>query len=161
AEECSERLAVCAFGAAERKQRSDDLDALAPRKVAVAEDRERRATDRGDAGVFADDRELEPATPVGAALADSVEEREVLREAPERAVLPVVRRRRRVAVALRERLHRASQRRPGLEERDVVRRVGKLESGGQAREPAADDRDLHSGHLGKGCAGIVTPAPQT
>src|SRR5262245_52122196 len=161
AEECSDRLAVYAFRAAEREQRSDDLDALAPRKVAVAEDRERRAADRGDAGVFADDRELEPATPVGAALADSVEEREVLGEAPERDVLPVVRRRRRVAVTLRERLHRTSQRRPGLEERDVVRRVGKLESGGQAREAPPPGPALSSGHLGKGCAGIVTPAPQT
>ena len=86
---------------------------------------------------------LEPHPPHRAALADAFEKGEVLREAAERDVLPVVRRRRRVALSLRQRLDGAAERRPGLEERDVVTRVHQFECSGAACEAAADHGGLH------------------
>ena len=79
-----------------------------------------------------------------AALADPVEEAEVLGKAAERDVLAVVRRRLRVAVALRQRLHGAAERRPRLVHGDVGARVHQVERRSQSGEPAADDCDLHS-----------------
>jgi hypothetical protein len=102
------RLAVLALGSPECEQRPGDLDAVAEREVPVAEDREGRAADRRNARVLADDGQLEPSAAIRAALADPVEEGEILREAPERDVLPVVRRRGRIAVALGQRLDRAA-----------------------------------------------------
>ena len=109
----------------------------------VAEDRERRAADRGDARVLADHGQREALPPVGAALADPVEEAQVLLEAAERDVLPVVRRRRRVAVALGQRLDGAAERRARLEQRHLVAAVDELERGGEPGQAAADDGDLH------------------
>ena len=75
----------------------------------------------------------EPRAQVRAALADALEEAEVLGEAAERDVLAVVRRRLGIAVALRQRLHRAAERRPRLVQRHVCARVHEVERGGEAR----------------------------
>ena len=143
AEQRAEGLAVVRGSAPQCDQRPDNLKALPRGQVAVPEDGERRAADGGDGRILADHGQLEPPSPVGAAFADALEEGEVLREAAERDVLPVVGRRRRVAVALRERLDGAAQRRPRLGELDIVTGIDELERGGEARQPAADDGDLH------------------
>ena len=56
-------------------------------------------------------------------------------------MLAVVGRRRRVALALGQRLDGAAERRPRLVEDDLVAGVGQLERRGEAGEPAADDGD--------------------
>src|SRR5207248_6951742 len=61
----------------------------------------------------------------------------------ERDVLAVVRRRRRISLALRQRLHRPAQRRTCFEQRDVVTSAQELEGGRATREAAADDRGSH------------------
>ena len=89
--------------------------------------------------------EREPA--VGAALADAVEEAQVLGEAAERDVLAVVGRRGRITLTLRQRLHGAAERRPRLVERDRVALVGELERGRETGQPASDDRAFMAGAL--------------
>ena len=93
--------------------------------------------------VLGEHRQREPRAEVRAALADAVEEAEVLGEAAERDVLAVVGRRLGIALALRQRLHGAAERRARLVQRDVGARVDELEGGGEACEPAADDGGLH------------------
>ena len=65
-------------------------------------------------------------------------------------MLAVVGRRRRIALALGQRLHGAAERRPRLVERDGVALVGELERGREPGQPASDDGGVH---------GRSTPAP--
>ena len=83
-------------------------------------------------------RRTEPACPIRA------RKREVLRAAAERDVLAVVGRRRRVALALGQRLHRAAERRPRLEEGHLVAGVGEVERRGEPGQAAADDHGPHA-----------------
>ena len=76
--------------------------------------------------------------------ADPRQKAQVLGETPERDVLPVVRRRLRIAVPARQGLDRAAKRRTRFEQGDFVTGVDQVECGGQAREPAADHNRLHS-----------------
>ena len=64
-------------------------------------------------------------------------------------MLAVVGRGRRVALALGQRLHRAAERRPRLVQHDLVAGVDQLERGGETREPAADDGDLHGNEVAR------------
>ena len=109
----------------------------------VADERGGGSPDRRRAAVLRDHGQLEPEPAVGAALADAVEETQVLREAAERDVLAVVGRWGRIALALGQRLHRAAERRPRLVERDRVALVGELERGRETGEAASDDSRLH------------------
>ena len=59
-------------------------------------------------------------------------------------MLAVVGRRARVALLFRQGLHRAAERRPRLEEADVVALFSELERRREPGEPTADDRDPHS-----------------
>ena len=93
--------------------------------------------------VFGDHRQGEPRAQDEPRFADAVEEAQVLREAAERDVLAVVRRRLRVALALRQRLHGAAQRRPRLEQRHLRARVDEVERGREPGEAASDDRRPH------------------
>src|SRR3954471_23722306 len=88
-------------------------------------------------------RQYERAPDIRTSLADPVEERQVLRKAAERDVLAVVRRRRRVALTLGERLHRAAECRPRFVERHVVARVDEIERCGEAGQAASDDGGPH------------------
>ena len=58
-------------------------------------------------------------------------------------MLAVVGRRVGVALALGQRLHRAAERRPRLEQRHLVAGVDELERGGEPREAAADHDRPH------------------
>ena len=82
-------------------------------------------------------RSTEPLSPIRS------RKREVLREAAERDVLAVVRRRLRIAFALRQRLDGAAERRSRLEHRHVGARVDEVECRGEPREAASDDDRLH------------------
>ena len=93
--------------------------------------------------MLVDHRQLKGHAPHRADLADAVEEAQVLGEAAERDVLPVVGRRLRVALAPRQRLHRAAERRPRLVQGHLVPAVHELERRAQAGEAAPDDRDSH------------------
>src|SRR5690349_7872857 len=99
--------------------------------------------DRRNASTFVDHRQPQLLAPDRFALPDSPEEALPLGEAAEADVLAVVRRRRRVSVARRKRLHRAAEGRPHLVENDLVAPVDQLERGGEARETAADDCRPH------------------
>ena len=109
----------------------------------VAEERGGGSPDRRHTPVPGDDRQVEREAAVRASFADAVEEAQVLGEAAERDVLAVVGRRRRIALALRQRLHGAAERRPCLVERDGVALVDELEGGGEPGQATSDDRDLH------------------
>ena len=85
----------------------------------------------------------EPRPEVRASFADPVEKAQVLGEAAERDVLPVVGRRLGVALALGQRLHGTAERRPRLEQRHRGTRIDQVEGGGQACQPAADHSDSH------------------
>ena len=104
--------------------------------------RQRRA-DLRDLPVCVNDRQSEPRPQIRTALADALEKAEVLGEAAERDVLPVVRRRLGIALARRECLHRAAERRPRLVEDDVRARVHELERRGEPCQATADDRHPH------------------
>ena len=110
--------------------------------MAVAQKRPQARLDGCDPAVLVEHRQAEARAEVRAALAYALEEAEVLGEAVERDVLAVVRRRLRVSLALGECLHRAAECRARLMEDDFLPRVHELERGGEAREPAADDRHL-------------------
>ena len=58
-------------------------------------------------------------------------------------MLAVVGRRRRVALALGQRLHRAAEGRPRLEQLDLPAGVDELERGGETGEPSTDDDRPH------------------
>ena len=118
--------------------RSDERDAqpVAQRQVPVA-----RAAPAGVGlmsrarAVLGEHRQREPRAQIRAALADAVEEAEVLGEAAERDVLAVVGRRLRIALALRQRLHRAAERRPRLVQRHVDACVDEVERRGRPASP--------------------------
>ena len=110
--------------------------------MAIAEHASEAWLDRRDLPVRGNHGQPEPRAEVRAALPDAVEEAEVFGEAAERDVLAVVRRRLRVSVARGQRLHRAAERRARLVENDLSPCIDELERRGEAREPAADDRDL-------------------
>ena len=93
--------------------------AIAQRHVPVGEQRGRLGAIRARRSVLGDHRQREPRAQIRAAFADAVEEAEVLGEAAERDVLAVVGRRRGIAFALRQRLHRAAERRARLVQRHV------------------------------------------
>ena len=109
--------------------------------MAVTEEPE-AGPDRRYVAALVDHRQAQRLAAERARLADPGEEPLVGREAAERDVLAVVGRRRRVALALRQRLHRAAERRPRLVEHDLVPAVDQLERSRQAGEATADDRDL-------------------
>src|SRR5205085_5894515 len=111
--------------------------------VPVAEERAEPVADRRDAATLVDHRQPERLTANQTGRADPLEEAEVRREAAERDVLAVVGRRLRVALARRQRLHLAAERRPRLVERHLVPRVDELERRREPREAAADDGRLH------------------
>ena len=77
-----------------------------------------------------DHRQREPRAQIRAALADAIEEAQVLGEATERDVLPVVGRRLGIAVARRQRLHCAAERRARLVHGHVDACIDELERGG-------------------------------
>ena len=115
----------------------------------VAEEPEARP-DRRRPAVLVDHRQARAARAGARPPCRSARGTAVLLEAAERDVLAVVGRRRRVALALGQRLHGAAERRPRLVQHDLVAGVDELERGREAGEPAADDRDLPR-------ATIVTP----
>ena len=117
----------------------------------VREQPGQRGSDRRDPLLLGDHRQREPLPQIRLALAHAVEKAQVLGEAPERDVLTVVGRRVGISVALRQRLHRASERRSGLVQGHLDPGVEQLERGGEPREPAADDGDLHA----TGFAGVM------
>jgi hypothetical protein len=127
---------------AQREQLPDE-GTFAQRQVRVAREQDRTGRDVRPAAVLVHDRKAQAHAANGARLTDPLEESEVLREATERDVLSVVGRRRWIAVALRQRLHGAAERRPRFQQSDLVSRVQQLERGRAAREAAAHDRRLH------------------
>ena len=98
---------------------------------------------RCDAPILGDDRQREAPAHVRRALADAVEECEVLGEASERDVLAVVGRGFRIPVARGQRLHGAAERRARLVHGHLCARVDEVEPSGQPGETAADHRHLH------------------
>ncbi len=126
---------------AQPREHERQAQAIAERQVPVEQEARRR--DRRDGAVLRDDRQREPLPQHGSAFAHPVEEAQVLREAAERDVLAVVRRRLGIAVARGQRLHRSAERRPRFVERHVDVRVHEIERSREAREPAADDCHLH------------------
>jgi hypothetical protein len=121
-----------------------DGQAVAQGDVPVAKEPERPGSDPRHAAVLGDHGQGERLTAHRPRLTDPCEEAEVLDAAAESDVLAVVGRRVGVALALRQGLHGASERRPGLEDGDVVARVGQLERRGEPREAAADHDGSHS-----------------
>ena len=109
-------------------------------QVRVPEEPQSRPHERLS-GVLVDHGQRERLAPERLALADPLDEAPVLREATERDVLAVVGRRRRVALALGQRLDGAPERRSRLVEDDLVAGVRQFQRRGQAGEPAADDGD--------------------
>ena len=124
-------------------ERLHDPHALAERDVPVAQQGGAGALDLGHPPVLVDHGQLERLAPDRAALADPREEAQVLGETAERDVLPVVGRRLGIALAPRQGLDRASERRPRLVQRHLVARVDQLESRAQAGEPSSHDRCSH------------------
>ena len=143
-QEVCERLVVVRsrIDPSQRKQLPDE-GTLTQRQVRVAREQDRPGRDLGPAPALVYDGKAKAQTAYRPRLADPLEEREVLGEAAEGDVLPVVGRRRRIAVALGKRLHGAAERRPGFQQGDVVPRVQQLERRRAAREAAADDHRLH------------------
>ena len=139
----AERLAGSRLRTAATRGDDGDAEPVAQRHVRVGEEAGQARLDVGARAVLGEHRQREPRAQIRTALADAVEEAEVLGEAAERDVLPVVGRRLGIAVALRQRLHGAAERRARLVHGHVDAGVDELERGGEAREPAADDRDLH------------------
>ncbi len=129
--------------AVERAGDAADRDAVAQADVPVAQERERAGPDEGDDAVLRDDRKRQRRAARGARLADPVEEIHVGRAAAERDVLAVVGRRRRIALALGQRLHRAAERRPGLEQCDVVARIHEIERSGDPGQASSDNDRSH------------------
>ena len=108
--------------------------------MAVTQEPEAGA-DRRCIAVLVDHRQAERLASKRARLADPGEELLVGREAPESDVLAVVGRRRWVAFALRERLHRAAEGRSRLVEHHLLPAVDQLQRSRQSGEATADDRD--------------------
>ena len=111
--------------------------------MSVCEQCAKARLDRRDRAVLAEHRQREPRAEVRAPFADPVEEAEVLGETAERDVLPVVGGRLGVALALGQRLHGAAQRRPCLEHRYGMARVGEVERRREAGQAPSYDRHLH------------------
>ena len=109
----------------------------------VGEERGERRTDLGDGAILGEHRQGESLPDVGPGFADPVEKAEVLREAAERDVLAVVGRRIRIALALRQRLYRATERRTSLVERHVDACVDEVERRGETGQSAADNGSPH------------------
>ncbi len=120
-----------------------DPDAVSQRQVAIAQQRAQPRLDCRDRPVRVEHGQGEPHAQVRAALADPLEEAQVLGEAAERDVLAVVGRRLRIALAVGQRLDGAAERRPSLVDGDGMPGVDQVERRGQPRQAAADDRDLH------------------
>ena len=139
----AERLAFARLRTAAARRDDRNQQPLAQGQMRVGDQRRQAGPDRRVRAVLADHRQSERPPQVRPALADPLEKLEVLRKTAERDVLAVVGRRNRIAFAFRQRLHRSSQCRPRLEQRDVVARIHELERGGAAGEPAADDDGLH------------------
>ena len=99
----------------EAQRRDCDLQPLAQRDVAVAQQAERPGADRGDATLLVVDGQAQGQPLEGRGSADLGDEREVGGAAAEGDVLAVVGRWRWVALALGQRLHGAAERWPGLE----------------------------------------------
>src|SRR5437773_11877233 len=109
----------------------------------VAQKRTDAVADRGHPPALVDDREVEWDADGRARASDAIEEREVLLEAPECNVLPVVGRRIRIAFAARKRLHLAAEGRARLEHENLVPGINELERGAEPGEAAADDGRPH------------------
>ena len=118
-------------------------EAVAQRQVPVAEQVERTVGDHRDAALLVEHRELEGTPVERSGRAGEPEELLPGGEAAEADVLAVVGRRRRVALPLRQRLHRAAERRARLEQRHLLARPDQTERGRETGEPAADHDAPH------------------
>jgi hypothetical protein len=130
---------------AEAQGGTRDLEALAHRQVAVAQQLHRAGADRGDPAALVDHGHVEREPLEARRLAEILDEAEVGGAAAQRDVLAVVRRRRRVALALRQRLDGAAERRAGLQHHHLVALGAQVERSCCARDAAADDDGPHSG----------------
>ena len=142
-EHIAECLARPCLRAATPQGGQRDAHAVAKRNVCVTHQRPETRFDLCTPSLLVDHRQYQRTPLVRGALADPVEEGQVLREAPERDVLPVVGRRRGIALAFGQRLHCATERRPRLVQRHLVARVDKIERSRQPGEAAADDCGPH------------------
>src|SRR5712691_2566854 len=97
--------------------------------------------DRRDAATLVDHREAQPLASERSVLPDPGKEAPVGLEAAERDVLAVVRRRRRVAFALGQRLDGAAEGGPRLVKDDLVSCVDQPERRREACEPSSHNRD--------------------
>jgi hypothetical protein len=107
----------------ELAQTPDDArhpETLAQRQMPVAKERRGAGAEVRHPSVLRDHGKRETKASQRSCLPDALEEANVLRAASERHVLAVVGRRRRIALSLRERLHRAAQRGPRLQQADVM-----------------------------------------
>jgi hypothetical protein len=129
---------------AEPPSRASGRDAFGQRKMYVAQQREQSWPDCGHGPVLAHYRERKLQSAHVALATDPLEKAKVSREAAESDVLTVVGRRLRIALPARQRLHRATERGPRLEEDHFMAAVDEVESGREPSEAAADDDDFHS-----------------
>jgi hypothetical protein len=139
----AEGLARLRARAAATGRDDGDPHPVAQRQMRVGQQGSDAGLHVGAAAVLVVDGQDEPSTHVRGAFTDAIEEPEVLAEAAEGDVLAVVRRRGRVALPLRQRLHRTAEGRPRLVHGHVVTGVDELQCSRQSRQTAADDRRLH------------------
>ena len=142
----AERLVVVSAGIELRElaRHAPRREPLAQADVPVTQKPDEPRADGRDASVLGDNWEPEPHAPNRRGLADLRDEVQIRGAAPEGDVLAVVRRRARVTLPFRQGLHRPAERRPRLEEADVVALLRELERRREPGEPTADDRDPHS-----------------
>jgi hypothetical protein len=143
AKERPERLAIMRSRTSHARGHEREAQAVPERQVPVREERRQAGLDLGDGAVFPDDGQHERLPPNRASLADPLEEAEVLREAAERNVLPVVRSGLRIAFAPRQGVHRAAEPRASFVEHHLVALLDKLERCAETRETPSDDGDSH------------------
>ena len=142
AQEVAERLST---GCKPRQPGNErgDAEPVAQGEVSVAQQRAEAVADRRHAAVLVDHGQVERDADDRTRAPDPIEKGEVVLEAAECDVLPVVRRWIRIALTARQRLHLAAEGRTCLEDDDLLTCVDELERGAEPGEPAADDGHPH------------------